>query len=81
MTSSSDARSADPRCLGCWQRKSAHVAGSNGVLECPPTIRYFTPCEHKETQGWGMLGSDGSYNGETWCTKCGDQITFKKGAT
>lgn len=73
--------SADPRCTSCWQRKSAHVGNERGALECPPITRYFTPCQHKSSQGWGQIGSDGSYDSETWCTTCGEQLTFRKVAS
>lgn len=73
--------STDQRCTSCWQLKSAHIVGQNGTLECAPMTRYFTPCQHKTTQGWGSLGSDGSFDGETWCTTCGEQLTFKKSAS
>lgn len=37
------------------------------------------PCPHPSSHGWGQISSDGKYDGETWCDRCGKQLTFKKG--
>ena len=71
----------DPRCVNCKLPESSHRQYGNtesGLQKlCPVEPRYFTPCQHKQTRGWGMLSSDGKHSdGEAWCDHCGQQIAF-----
>lgn len=78
-----------PPAAGAEQRRSAcricrhkwedHLVTLNG-WECPRVVTYYAPCEHKQTQGWGSLSSDGTSDGESWCMACGEQIAFRKSA-
>ncbi len=67
---------ADPMCMRCRQRKSAHTDNGTGGFLCPPVKQYFLPCDHKNRIGSGSIYSDGTAHGESTCQDCFERFAW-----